>query len=253
MMRIAVIGGTGLVGGHTVQALTAAGHDAVSVARSTGVDVTTGDGLEAALTGADAVIDVSNTPATDTAQAQQFFTAATERLLAAEQRLAIGHHVLLSIVGIDLVQGNAHYAGKRRQEQILAAGPVPYTILRATQFFDFAAMVVSWTLADGCAVLPPLLIQPVAVADVAQTLVELATAVPQNQTIDLAGPQQQDLVDMARRTLTARGQQVTLMPSWRDGPLGVEMAGEVLLPGPQARIASTTFDSWLAAEAARCG
>jgi uncharacterized protein YbjT (DUF2867 family) len=245
-MRIAVVGGTGLVGRHTVEALERAGHEVVVVARSRGVDVTTGAGLDEALAGVESVVDVTNTTATVPAAAQEFFGTTTGRLLAAERRAGVGHHVVLSIVGLDLVEGNAHYAGKRRQEELVQAGPVPVTVLRATQFHEFAEMVVGWTRQGDVAIVPPLLVQPVAAADVGRDLAEIATGPPQGRAPDLAGPEPQDLVDMARRTLVARGESVRLVPSWRDGPFGVEMAGEVLLPGPGARLAPTTFDAWLA-------
>jgi uncharacterized protein YbjT (DUF2867 family) len=245
-MRIAVIGGTGLVGRLTVEALGRAKHEAVVVARSTGVDVTTGAGLDQALAGADAVIDVSNTPATDPEETKAFFGAVTEHALAAEQRQGVGHHVVLSIIGLNRVEGNAHYAGKRHQEALVSAGAVPFTILRATQFFEFAEMVVRWSRQGDTAVVPPLLLQPVAAHDVADVLVELVTGDPVGGITELAGPDPQDLVDMARRVLAVRGEPLRLVPSWRDGPLGVDMAGEVLLPDGTARRAPTSFDSWLA-------
>ena len=169
----------------------------------------------------------------------------TERLLAAEERAGVGHHVLLSIVSIHRVEGNAHYAGKRRQEELVEAGPVPFTILPATEFHEFAEMVVGWTERDGVAPLPPLLMQPVAAADVGEALAEVAAGSPQGRARDLAGPATEDLVDMARRTLAARGREVRLVPTWQNGIFGVEMAGEVLLPAPDARLAPTTFEDWL--------
>jgi uncharacterized protein YbjT (DUF2867 family) len=244
-MRISVIGGTGLVGSATVEALRREGHEAVVAARSTGVDVMTGTGLDDALAGCDAVIDVTNVSPESAEQSREFFGTTTEHLLAAEQRAGVGHHVVLSIVGIERVPGNAHYAGKRRQEEVATAGPIPVSILRATQFHDFAAMVVGWMTDDGVATVPPLLVQPVAVSDVADVLVELATTTPPpGGTRELAGPETQDLVDMARRTLAARGESVRLTAGWR-GMFGVEMAGEVLLPGPDAQLAPTTFEDWL--------
>lgn len=244
-MRIAVAGSTGLVGREVVEAVGRAGHEAVAIARSRGVDLVTGEGLDGALTAVDAVVDVTNTTAPDPAVTRQFFAATTGRLLAAEQRAGVPHHVVLSIVGLDHVEGNAHYAGKRHQEELVRGGPVPTTILRATMFHDFAGMVVDWTRQDDVAHVPPLLIQPVAVADVAEALVAVATSSPQERTLELAGPEPHDLVDMARRTLAARGDSVRLVPSWRDGPFGVEMAGDTLLAGPGAQIAPTTFDAWL--------
>lgn len=249
-MRVAVVGGTGLVGGHAVAALRAAGHEPVVLARSTGVDVVAGTGLDEGLAGVEAVVDVTSTGVADPEAARAFFAAAVGHLLAAEERAGVRHHVLLSIVGVDRVEGNAHYAGKRHQEALVAAGPIPYTILRATQFHEFAAIVAGWTRRGDTAVVPPLLVQPVAASDVGQALAELAVGPPRGRAGDLAGPGPQDLVDMARRTLAARGEALRLVPSWRDGPFGVEMAGEVMLPGPDARIAPTTFDAWLAAVAA---
>jgi uncharacterized protein YbjT (DUF2867 family) len=210
------------------------------------VDVTTGAGLDEALAGVESVVDVTNTTATDPAAAREFFSTTPEHLLAAEQRAGVGHHVVLSIVGLDLVEGNAHYAGKRRQEELVQAGHVPVTVLRATQFHEFAEMVVGWTRRGDVAIVPPLLVQPVAASDVGRVLAEIATGPRQGRASDLAGPEPQDLVDMARCTLAARRKSVRLVPSWRDGSFGVELAGEVLLPGPGARLAPTTFDAWLA-------
>lgn len=244
-MRVAVIGGTGLVGRHTVDALRANGHEPVAVSRRSGVDVTTGKGLDAALDGVEGVVDVTNTTATERSAAEGFFAAATENLLAAEQRAGVGHHVLLSIVGIEHVEGNAHYAGKRIQQAMVSDGAIPWTILAATQFFDFGAMVAGWTRDGDRSIVPPLLMRPVAVTDVAEALAEVAVGKPLGRLIEIAGPDTHDLVDMARRTLTAQGDPVRLVASWRGSPLGVEMAGEVLLPGDDARIASTTFEVWL--------
>jgi uncharacterized protein YbjT (DUF2867 family)/catechol 2,3-dioxygenase-like lactoylglutathione lyase family enzyme len=252
VVRIAVAGGTGLVGRQTVKALRRSGHDAVVIARSVGVDLTTGDGLADALVGVDAVVDVINTPTVDPGEAREFFATTTRQLLAAEHKASVKHHVVLSIVGVDQVEGNGHYAGKRAQERAALDGPVPATIVRATQFFDFAAMVVGWTQRGQVATVPPLLVQPVAVADVAEVLVEVAAGEPQQGIHELAGPELQDLVDMARRTLAAQRTSLRLIPSWR-GPFGVEMAGEVLLPGPGAHIAPTTFETWLAAQAVDAG
>jgi uncharacterized protein YbjT (DUF2867 family) len=249
-MRIAVIGGTGIAGRHTVDAARRAGHEAVVVARSRGIDVSTGEGLDDALAGVDTVIDVSAMQGPDAEATRQLFAGATRNLLAAEQRAGVRHHVLLSIVGVDRIEGNAHYAGKRAQEEMLFSGPVPVTIQRATQFHEFAGTVVGWTRRGDVAAIPPLLVQPVAAADVADVLVEIAAGDPQGRATDLAGPEPQDLVDMARRTLSARGESIRLLPSWRTGLFGVDAAGEMLLPGPEARLAPTTFDAWLAGQGA---
>jgi uncharacterized protein YbjT (DUF2867 family) len=243
-VELAVAGGTGLVGRHTVEAVRRVGHDAVVLARSVGVDLTTGAGLAAALDGVDAVIDATNTAGVDTNQVRAFFATVTSHLLAAEHDAGVRHHVVLSIVGLDRLPDHGHYAGKRAQEHLALSGPVPASVVRATQFFDFAAQMVNWTRRGRSAALPPLLLQPVAVTDVAHVLVEVAAGEPVNGIGELAGPETQDLVDMARRTLAARGESLRLVPTWR-GRYGVELAGEVLLPGPHARIAPTTFDTWL--------
>ena len=196
--------------------------------------------------GVEAVIDSTNISSANQAEIVDFFGTTTRNLLAAEERAGVRHHVLLSIVGIDHDQPVAHYAGKREQERLVTQGPVPWSIVRATQFHDFAAMVAGWTERDGVATIAPLLVQPIAPADVATVLAEIAAAAPLHAKLDVAGPETQDLVDMARRTLAARGQDITLVPTWR-GPFDVHMAGEVLLPGEGARLGSTTFGDWLAA------
>jgi uncharacterized protein YbjT (DUF2867 family) len=248
-MRIAVVGATGAIGARTVAALRAGGHETVAVARSLGIDVRDGQGLAAALDGVDAVVDVSSTAAVDRAEASEFFGSITSNLLAAERNTGVRHHVVLSIVGVDRVEGNAHYAGKRRQEALVEAGEVPWTIQRATQFFDFPAMVADWTMEGGVATLPPLLIQPVAADDVATGLATLAVQSSIELAPDFAGPHTHDFVDMARRTLRVRGDERAIRASWRDQPFGVEMAGEVMLPGSDAIIAPTSFDEWLDAGA----
>ena len=233
-MRIAVVGATGRIGSRTVAVLQEQGHETVAISRSTGVDVRTGAGLDAALAGVDAVIDASNTPAVERAEIVEFFGSATRNLLAAEQRAGVRHHVLLSIVGIDHGQPAPHYEGKREQERLIVAGPIGWTIVRATQFHDFAAMVAGWTMQEGTATIAPLLVQPIAPADVAEVLADVATGEPRNARLDVAGPRTEDLVDMARRTFAVRGEKVELVPTWR-GVFGLAMSGEVLLPGAGAR------------------
>jgi uncharacterized protein YbjT (DUF2867 family) len=246
-MRIAVAGATGNIGSRTVAALERGGHDVVRISRSAGVDLVSGDGLDDALAGVDAVVDVTNVSATDRATTVSFFGTVTRNLLAAEERAGVGHHVLLSIVGVDRIEGNAHYSGKREQERWVTAGRVPWTIVRATQFHDFAEMVASWTEQDGVATIAPLLVQPIAPADVAEVLAETATVEPLRRWVEVAGPELQDLVDMARRAHAARGRVVRLVPTWAT-MFGAEMAGEVLLPADDATIAPTTFNEWLAAQ-----
>lgn len=247
-MRIAVAGATGRIGRLTVAALDGAGHQAVPLSRGTGVDAYSGHGLADALAGADALIDVTNNPSQDRAQIVDFFGTVTRNLLAAEEKAGVRHHVLLSIVGLDRNRRAPHYAGKQEQERLVADGPVPWSIVRATQFHDFAAMVAGWAERDGTATIAPLLVQPIAPADVAAILAEVAAGPPLRRRLDIAGPQAEDLVDMARRTFAARGQDIRLVPTWR-GTFGPDMAGEAMLPGEDARLGPTTFADWLAAGA----
>jgi uncharacterized protein YbjT (DUF2867 family) len=247
-MRVAVVGATGRIGGYTVEALASSGHKTVPLSRSTGVDAYTSAGLDEALAGVDAVVDVSNTRSQVEAEIVDFFGTVTGNLLAAEARARVGHHVLLSIVGLDHDRHVPHYAGKREQERLVTAGPVPWSVVRSTQFHDFAAMVAGWSLREGAATIAPLLVQPIDQREVGKMLAEVATGAPLRRPIDIAGPETQDLVDMARRTFAARGEKVKLEPTWR-GAFDASMAGEVLLPGPDARLGRVTFDDWLGAGA----
>lgn len=249
-MRAAVVGATGRMGRLVHSALERREHTVVPISRSLGVDVQAGTGLEAALEGVDVVVDVTNSTATDPAETVGFFSEATQRLLAAERAADVGHHVVLSIAGLGKVRGNAHYEGKRAQETLVSEGDVPFTIVPATQFHDFAEMVASWTEVDGVAQLPPLLLQPVAPYDVAEVLATVATFSPKGRHVDVAGPDPHDLVDMARRTHAVRGRTVTLVPTWHTGIFDTEMAGDVLLPAADALIAPTSFDTWLAEQSA---
>lgn len=243
-MRLAVAGATGNIGSLTVAALERAGHEVVGISRSLGVDLHSGEGLDAALAGVEAVIDVTNAPPADRDGTVAFFGTTTANLLAAGRRAGVRHHVLLSIIGIDRVEGNAHYAGKREQERLVSGGEVPWTIVPAAQFHDFAEMVATWTETDGVAAIAPALLQPIAPVDVAEVLAEVAAGGPRGRYTDIAGPDRQDMVDMARRSYQARGKNVKLVPTW-DSIFGVEMAGNVLLPGEDARIMPTSFEDWL--------
>jgi uncharacterized protein YbjT (DUF2867 family) len=248
-VRIAVAGATGNIGARAASFLERDGHAVVRISRSLGVDLITGEGLDAALEGVDAVLDVISSPPLSPDETREYFGTTTRNLLAAEERAGVRHHVLLSIVGIHRMEGGTdHYLGKREQERLIEEGQVPWTIVPATQFHDFAALATSWTERDGVATIAPLLVQPIAPDDIAEILAEIATGEPQGRYVDVAGPEPQDLVDMARRTNDVLGRKVKLVPTW-SGPFGEEMAGNVLLPGENAHIAPTTFDQWLAAGA----
>ncbi|MEV6238664.1 SDR family oxidoreductase [Lentzea sp. NPDC051838] len=247
-MRVAVVGASGRIGSLTVAALHRDGHDVVPISRTHGVDVIAGTGLDEALKSVAAVVDTTSVEAATEAEAVGFFTTAAANLLAAEQRAGVGHHVVLSIARVRTVPGNPHHAGKRAQEDAVEAGPIPYTIVPATQFYDFPATFVGWVEHDGVAQLPPLLMQPIAPADVADVLARVAVGTPQGRHRDIAGPETHELVDMARRTLAVQGRSTKLVATWHGGVFDETAAGDVLLPAADAEIAPTTFDEWLAAQ-----
>jgi len=240
-MKVAVAGGTGVTGRRVVEALAAAGHEAVVLARAVGVDLLTGGGLDAALVGVDVTVDVSNIATVRRDAAVRFFAVAGRNLLAAAARAGVRHHVALSIVGIDRVK-NGYYQGKLRQEQVVREGPVPWTVLRATQFHEFAGQLLD-RVPGPVAVVPRLTIQPIAVREVAEALVSLAGGEPQKMAPDLAGPRVESLVDMARRLIRAGGsRRRPVVPLWFPGP----MAGGGLLPAEPGPRGVQTFEQWLA-------
>jgi uncharacterized protein YbjT (DUF2867 family) len=245
MMRVAVAGGTGLVGRYVVSALTQQGYDPVVLARSTGADVVTGTGLDAALDGASAVIDVSNTTTMSGAESVAFFSAATKNLLAAGARAGIKHLVALSIVGIDRVPFG-YYEGKQAQEALLLNGSAPATVLRATQFHEFADQV----LARGrgpIAMIPKMRIQPVAAREVADALVDLVGGEPIGMAPELAGPEELLLVDMARQVVRARSARRLVVPVRVPGAAGRAMIDGGQLPKGGGLRGTETFAHWLRA------
>ncbi len=242
-MRVAVAGGTGLLGRHVVSSLRTAGDDPDVLARSTGVDLTTGVGLEVALSGVDAVIDVSNTTAARKKDSIAFFGAGTTNLLRAGERAGVRRHVLVSIVGADRVD-LGYYAGKRRQEALALASGRPVTILRSTQFFEFAGQLIDRSRGPF-AVIPRMLIQPVAAHEVADALVALVRG-PLGVAPELAGPEPLELTDLARAVRETRGDRKLLLPVRPPGAVGRAMAGGALLPADDAQRGGQTFAEWLA-------
>ncbi|GHE74652.1 NAD-dependent epimerase/dehydratase family protein [Streptomyces vinaceus] len=244
-MKITVIGGTGLIGSQLVSTLRAAGHEVVSASLSSGVDLLTGSGLDEALAGADTVVNVSNSPTFDEAS-PEFFRTTMDNLLAAGERAGVVHQVILSIVGVDQVPQLDYYRAKTLQEDVLKQGPTPYSIVRATQFFEFMDTVLSWTADDRTVRLPSTPVQPMAAADVVAALAEVATGAPLNGTVDVAGPDVFALDELGRLTLAARQDPRTVVTDEQAGMFAV-VEGDVLAGGPGARLAATSYKDWLGA------
>ena len=229
-MKVAVAGGTGLLGRLVVAELERRGDTPVVLARSHGVDLTTGAGLPEALHGVPVVIDVSNVTTTSRRRSVAFFTAATQHLLTAADQAGVRHVVALSIVGADTIDFG-YYLGKRRQEQLLAAGPVPWTLLRATQFHEFAGQLVDRS-PGPFVVVPRMASRPVAAREVAAHLVELATGAPRGVAEPMAGPEELDMADLVRRRLRATGQRRVVVPVRLPGRAGAAFAIGGLVPAP---------------------
>ncbi len=246
-MRIAVAGATGTVGRHVVASADERGHDVVALSRAHGVDVTTGRGVTEALRDVDAVIDVTNTTTFFARTARRFFEAATHHLLAAEQEIGVGHHVALSIVGIDGIDAS-YYAGKIAQERAVRAGHVPYTIARAAQFHEFVGQLLSSQKRGPVVVMPTAPMRPVAARDVGAHLVSVAEAGPVGRATDLVGPRDEQLADVARRQLAHEGIRRRVWEVRLPGTYTRGLASGSLR-GTGERVEGTiTFDDWLASE-----
>jgi uncharacterized protein YbjT (DUF2867 family) len=242
-MKIAVIGGTGLIGSQVVRILNASGHEAVPHSPSTGLDLLSGRGLPDALDGPDVVVNLTNSPTFDEASLE-FFQKTMDNLLTAAEAAGVGHAVILSIVGADQVPGLVYYRAKVLQEDILKAGPVPYSIVRATQFFEFIDAVLSWTADEKTVRLPATRVQPMAAADVAQAVADVAVGTPLQGTHDVAGPEVFTLDELGKITLAARGDHRTVITDNSAGMFAAA-SGDVLLAKDDAAIATTSYHDWL--------
>ena len=250
-MRIVVIGGTGLVGSQVVHALTGHGHDAVVAAPSTGVNTVTGEGLSEVLQGASAVIDVSNSPRLDGA-AKEFFDTATTNLLNAEAEAGVTHHVALSVVGTDrLARESEYFQAKQLQEQRISAGPIPYTIVRATQFFEFLGTIADSATVDGTVRLPNVFMQPMASADVAEAVAVAAGNGAVNGISEVAGPQRVRLPDIIATALTAHADSRPVEVDPAAGYWGVPIDEGTLVPGDGATLFDIRFEDWVLEAAAK--
>ena len=244
-MKVAVAGGTGVVGRFVVDQLTDRGDEPVALARSRGVDLITGDGLEAALRGCDAAIDVSNVLTSKRADAERFFGTATQHLCDAATASGVPHVVSLSIVGIDRVP-LGYYYGKRKQEAVLADSGVPWTVLRATQFHEFAEQMLT-RVPGPVAVIPRMLSRPVAAVEVATELVNLLSKGPQGFATEIAGPRELFVADMARQVLRWRGRRRPVLSVRLPGKLGSALAHGGLVPTGPFTAGRQTFEEYLQA------
>jgi uncharacterized protein YbjT (DUF2867 family) len=242
-MKLTVIGGTGLIGSQVVQKLTAAGHQAVPAAPSTGVDLITGKGLDQALEGAEVVVNVANSPTFDEASLG-FFRTSMNNLLAAGENAGALHQVILSIVGVDQVPEMDYYRAKTLQEDLLRQGTTPYSIVRATQFFEFMHTVVSEVSNDSTVRLPATRLQPIAAADVADAVVEASTGTPLRGIRNVAGPDVFPLDELGRITLAAQHDDRTVITDEQVG-MFAGITGDVLTAGPDARLAPTHYQDWI--------
>ena len=242
-MKLVVIGGTGLIGSQVVQKLTAAGHQAVPAAPNTGVDVITGQGLDQALEGAEVVVNVANSPTFDEASLG-FFATSMNNLLAAGERAGVRHQVILSIVGADQLPDLVYYRAKVLQEDLLRQGPTPYSIVRATQFFEFMNALLSETSDDATVRLPDTRLQPIASAEVADAVAEVATDPPLRGTLNIAGPDVFPLDELGRLTLAIRDDERIVVTDDKAGTFA-GVTGDVLTAGGGAHLAAMHYRDWL--------
>jgi uncharacterized protein YbjT (DUF2867 family) len=244
-MKIVVIGGTGLIGSRLANNLREHGHEAVAASPKSGVDSVTGDGLRDALKGASVVVDVTNSPSWEDAAVLRFFETSTRNLLEYGAAAGVRHHVALSVVGTERLLASGFFRAKLAQENLINASKNPYTIIRATQFFEFVKQIVDYSTEGNIVRMPPALIQPMAAEDVAIAVAGIATDPPVNGTIEIGGPEQFRLDELARRFLAAHpdGREVISDPHGRY--YGIEVSERALVPDKSVRLGETLFETWL--------
>jgi uncharacterized protein YbjT (DUF2867 family) len=244
-MKIVVIGGTGLIGSKVVAALQQQGHEAVAASPDTGVNTITGEGLALALRDASVVVDVSNSPSLEAAAALEFFETSTRNLLAAEVAARVGHHVALSVVGTERLAESGYIRAKIAQETLIKASPVPYSIVHATQFFEFVRGIAAAATDGNTVRLAPVLVQPVAADDVADVVSSVAVGRPLNGTVEVAGPERMRFDALIQRGLRARNdpREVVLDPNALY--FGARLSERTLVAGDDARVGKTRFEDWL--------
>ena len=244
-MKIVVIGGSGLIGKKLVNNLLQQGHEVVAASPSSGVNTVTGEGLAEALAGAQVVVDVANSPSFEDAPVLKFFETSGRNLLAAEAAAGVGHHVALSVVGTDRLLASGYFRAKMAQENLIKASAIPYTIVRATQFFEFVGAIAQ-SATDGQTVrLSPSLLQPIVSDDVAAALADVAVEEPLNGTVELAGPESIPLDELVRRFLSANGDTRKVTTDIHALYFGLELNDQSLRPGDNPRLGATHFEDWL--------
>ena len=246
-MKIVVIGGTGLIGSRLVQKLREQGQEAIAASPSSGVNSITGDGLEGTLKGAAVVVDVTNSPSWEDAAVLKFFETSTRTLLQSEAAARVGHHVALSVVGTDRLLESGFFRAKLAQENLIKASSIPYTIVRATQFFEFVKGIADLSTEGSQVRLPAAMFQPMAADDVAGALAGTAAGAPVNGTVEIGGPEQFRLDELVRRALAARKDPRTVVTDPQARYYGIAVSERTLVPNPDARLAKTRFEDWLRA------
>jgi uncharacterized protein YbjT (DUF2867 family) len=250
-MKIVVIGGSGLIGSKLVKRLREAGHEVLAASPNSGVNTITGEGLAQALAGARVVVDVANSPSFEDKAVLEFFETSGRNLMAAEAAAGVRHHLALSVVGTERLLENGYMRAKMAQEKLIKAAGIPYTILHATQFFEFIGGIIEGGLKDGVIRLSPALVQPIASDDVAATLAELALGPPLNATVEVAGPQACPLDKLARKYLTATGDGREVIADVHARYFGAELNDRSLTPADHPRLGATRFEDWLSRIAAK--
>ena len=244
-MKIVVLGGTGLIGSKVVNILRPRGHEVVAASPSQGINSITGEGLTEALTGAQVVVDVTNSPSFEDKAVLEFFETSTSNVLAAEVKTGVGHHVALSIVGTDGLPGSGYFRAKVAQEKLIKASPIPYTIVRATQFFEFVGRIADQATSGQAVHLPSVLFQPIFSDDLAANLAKIAVAKPLNGIIEIAGPDAIPFDEVVREYLAAHHDPRTVVTNEQARYFGTTLEKRSLVPGENALLGSCHFADWL--------
>jgi len=244
-MKIVILGGTGLIGTKLVNILRSEGHEVIAASPSQGVDSITGEGLTEALTGAQVVVDVTNAPSWEDKAVLEFFETSTRNVLAAEVKTGVGHHVALSIVGTDQLPGSGYMRAKAAQEKLIKASPIPYTIVRATQFFEFVGRIADGATSGQSVHLPSVLFQPIFSDDLAANVAKIAVAKPLNGTIEVAGPDAIPFDEVVREYLAAHHDLRTVVTDEKARYFGTTLEKRSLVPGENALLGSCHFADWL--------